>query len=59
MEDAGQHDVFPQQRGPGHTRRDHLRRGRLRRQRVPQHGGGVQPRDGRVERLRQHPVSSL
>lgn len=59
VEDAGQHDVVPQQRGPGHTGRDHLRRGRLRRQRVPQHGGGVQPCDGRVERLRQHPVPSL
>lgn len=59
VEDAGQHDIFTQQCRSGHAGRNHLRRGWLRRQRVPQHDGGVQPRDGRVERLHQDPVCPL
>lgn len=59
VEDAGQHDIFTQQCRSGHAGRNHLRRGWLRRQRIPQHNGGVQPRDGRVERLHQDPVCPL
>lgn len=59
VEDAGQHDIFPQQRGCCHAGWNHLRRGWIRWQRVPQHSGGVQPWDRRVERLHQGPVSPL